>query len=168
MNFFERVQFFLQRANFFFSDLPDSLSAGLKTKLWDIMAEVLSTLASFTKTMKEDSGRRFSRLLLLVHLFLTDYDTENILRGLVRRTDIEDVSLRRLDDLTKEERFILATTTLETAPHNDGGATMREPIRDVDEKVNPHHASGNEHRIRDKEPAVESRAYILSAASFVC
>ena len=135
--------------------MPDSV--GLKTKLWDVMAEALSTLASFTKTIKEE--RRFSGLLLiLIHLSLVDYGTENILMGLVRKTDLEDVSQGQLDDLTKEERLISATTNLETAPHDDGNGITSEPIRDVDEKVNVHHASGKEHRIGDKEPAVESRA----------
>jgi hypothetical protein len=123
------------------------------------MAEVLSTLAAFTKTTKE---RQFSGFLLFIYLFITYCATENLLRGFVRRTDLEAPSQRQLDDLTKEERLISATKNLDTT-HNDniGAATAKLPTRDIadHEKVNTSHY-GSEHHINGKETATESRTCI--------
>lgn len=133
INFFERIQICLQRINTL-SEIPST--AEIKEILWEIMAEALSTLAVFTKTMKENG---FSRSIPSIHPleYLTNRGTEKILRGFVRRTDLEDVP-QRLNTLTREGSLLAMSMAgnLE-ATHNDGSAMATgELVRDVNDLDN--------------------------------
>ncbi|KAI0000135.1 hypothetical protein BJV74DRAFT_821797 [Russula compacta] len=98
VNLFERIQFFLQRLNAY-SEIP--YSARMKGLLWDIMSEMLSILAVFTKAMKETPMKK-------------------IVRGLVGRSHLEDVP-QRLNELINEETLIEETGNLEITQLDDGG-----------------------------------------------
>jgi hypothetical protein len=155
INFFERIQICLQRVNTL-SETPST--AGVKKILWEIMAEALSILAGFTKTMKENG---FSRLIPSVHPsdYVTNHGTEKILRGFVRRTDLEDVP-QRLNTLTRKETLLAVSMAGNMeATHNDGSAMATgELVRDVNDLDNITAIRADQPYINDKQ-VINTRAH---------
>ena len=104
---FERIHLFLHRLNRYIG-IP--LTDDLTELLAKIMAQLLSILALSTKAMAD---RRLSELISSVcGSFLADRDTEQILRRLAGRTEVEDAVLQ-LDMLTKEENLMVVARNLE-------------------------------------------------------
>lgn len=127
---FERVDFFLKRLKSYTA--IRRLSPEMMELLAKIMAQVLSVLALSTKVMKQ---KRISVSILSIHPVLADYDTEQIMKRLVGRRDVED-ALQRLDTLTNAEGLMAAARTLEVVDHVDGEVTqIKEVIHRVDDKV---------------------------------
>lgn len=129
VNLFERIQFFLQRLNAC-SEIP--YSPRMKGLLWDIMAEVLSTLAVFTQRMKETP---MSGSDLLMHPALADHCIEKFVKGLVRRTHLEDVP-QRLNRLTNEETLIEEGNLKDTQHDDDGEVVIGELVRSDNDALN--------------------------------
>ena len=127
---FERVDFFLKRLKSYTA--VRRLSPEMMELLAKIMAQVLSALALSTKVMKQ---KRISVSILSTHPFLADYDTEQIMKRLVGRRDVED-ALQRLDTLTNAEGLMAAARTLEVVDQVDENVTqVKEVIHRVDDKV---------------------------------
>jgi hypothetical protein len=111
---FERIHLFLHRLNRYIG-IP--LTVDLTELLAKIMAQLLSILALSTKAMTD---RRLSELSnSLCGSFLADCNTEQILKRLVGRTEVEDAILR-LDTLTKEESLMMVARNLEVTHRVDG------------------------------------------------
>ena len=126
---FERIDFFLKRLKSYTSV---RLTQEMMELLAKIMAQVLSILALSTKMMKQ---KRISVSILFIHPLLTDYDTEQIMKKLAGRTDVED-ALQRLDALTNEEGLMTAARSLEVLDHVDETVTqVNEVIHRVDDNV---------------------------------
>src|SRR5712691_11166556 len=109
---FECINFFLKRLKSYTTVRPTQDMMELLAK---IMAQVLSVLALSTKVMKQ---KRISVSILFIHPLLADYDTEQIMKRLAGRTDVED-ALQRLDALTNEEALMAAARNLEVVDHVD-------------------------------------------------
>jgi len=126
---FERIDFFLKRLKRYTSV---RLTQEMMELLAKIMAQVLSALALSTKVMKQ---KRISVSILFIHPLLADYDTEQIMKRLAGRTDVED-ALQRLDALTNEEALMAAARNLEVVDHVDEVVTqVNEVIHRVDDNV---------------------------------
>lgn len=70
-----------------------------------------------------------------IYLFLADDGLERFLKGLTRRTDIEEAFLR-LDMLTREETLMAAARTLEVTHHiHENVATVKELAQDVHDGI---------------------------------
>jgi len=134
-NLFERIHFFLQRLNHY-AAVP--LTPEMTLLLGKIMAQVLSVLALSTKEMKE---RRISESICSMLSFITDYETEKFMKGLVGRTDVED-GLARLDMLTKEENLMTAARNLEVTHRVDANVTATQELTHRVEEV-VHVVDGN-------------------------
>jgi hypothetical protein len=80
-----------------------------------IMAEILSILALSTKVMTE---RRMSEFIYDRCSFLVDDVSEQFLKRLMGKTDVED-ALLRLDSLTKEESLMAMAKNLEVTHQVD-------------------------------------------------
>jgi hypothetical protein len=109
---FKRIHFFLQRLGRY-TGVP--LTDDFKELLGKIMAQILSILALSTKVMTE---RRISKLIHTQCSFLADYVSEQFLKRLIGRTNVEDAFLQ-LDSLTKEENLMAVARTLEVVHHVD-------------------------------------------------
>ena len=127
---FERIDFFLKRLKSYTA--VRQLTPEMMELLAKIMAQVLSVLALSTKVMKQ---KRISVSLLSIHPFLADYDTEQIMKRLVGRRDVED-ALKRLDELTNAEGLLAAARTLEVVDHvEENVAQVKEVIHRVEDNV---------------------------------
>lgn len=93
------------------------------------MAEALSTLAGFTKTMKE---KPISGLISFVQPSLADYGTEKILMSLVGKKDVVTSNklprLQVMNTLTHEESLLSVSRSSEVS---SGAAPIGELIRDA-------------------------------------
>jgi uncharacterized protein YerC len=122
---FERVHLFLERLSCY---TGISLTTSMTVLLGKIMAQVLSILAISAKAMNEG---RISETIPLTYIFLADDELERFLKGLMRRTDIEE-ALLRLDMLTREETLMAAARTLEVTHHiHENVTTVKELAQDV-------------------------------------
>jgi hypothetical protein len=126
---FERIHFFLQRLGSY-TGVP--LTDDFKELLGKIMAQILSILALSTKVMTE---RRISRLIYTQCSFLADYVTEQFLKRLIGKTNVEDAFLQ-LDSLTKEENLMAVARTLEVVHHvNDKVEVIDQNVKAVKERT---------------------------------
>jgi hypothetical protein len=91
------------------------LTDDFKELLGKIMAQILSILALSTKVMTE---RRISKLIYTQCSFFADHVSEQFLKRLIGKTDVED-ALIQLDSLTKEENLMAVARTLEVVHHVD-------------------------------------------------
>ena len=106
INLFERTQYFLQRLSRYVTAF---LTPDMTELLAKILAQVLSILALSTKEMKD---RPISVLIYSKNFSLSDNNTEQFMKRLIGKTEVED-GLQRLDMLTKEEDLMTAACTLE-------------------------------------------------------
>jgi len=126
---FERIHFFLQRLGCY-TGVP--LTDDFKELLGKIMAQILSILALSTKVMTE---RRISKLIYAQFSFLADSVSEQFLKRLMGKTDVED-ALLQLDLLTKEENLMAVAKTFEVAHHVDDNVNEIKVLTEViDDKV---------------------------------
>ena len=126
---FKRIHFFLQRLGSY-TGVP--LTDDFKELLGKIMAQILSILALSTKVMTE---RRISRLIYTQFSFLADYVTEQFLKRLIGKTNVEDAFLQ-LDSLTKEENLMAVARTLEVVHHvNDKVEVIDKNVKSVKERT---------------------------------
>ena len=126
---FEQINFFLQRLGRY-TGVP--LTNESRELLGKIMAQLLLILALSTKAMTD---RRISELIRSRCLFLADCGSENILKKLVGRTDVED-ALSRLDMLTREESLMMVVRNLEVTHHVDGNVEATKLlVEDIDDNV---------------------------------
>ena len=91
---------------------------------------------------------------------MTNGGTEKILRGFVRRTDLEDIP-QRLNTLTREETLLAMSMTgnLE-ATHIDGSAMATgELVRDVNDLDNITAIREDQPYIKDKKQAINTRTH---------
>ena len=95
----------------------------MKDIIVKIMVEVITILGIVTKEVGQ--GRTSMSFLVRFHLPKTNLSTEQYLKRLVGRKDIED-ALQRLDKLTQEEVRMAATETLIISRHID------DTVKDVD------------------------------------
>ena len=119
---FERIHFFLQRLTSY-TGIP--LTEGLTELLGKIMAQLLSLLALFTKTM---SDRRISKLKNLPYVSLAQHASEEFVKMLVGRRDAED-ALLWLDSLTREEYLMVVARNLNVTHYVD------RVVRDIRENL---------------------------------
>jgi hypothetical protein len=126
---FERIHFFLQRLGSY-TGVP--LTDDFKELLGKIMAQILSILALSTKVMTE---RRISKLIYTQYSFLADYVSEQFLKRLIGRTNVED-ALLQLDSLTKEENLMAVAKTFEVVHHVDDNVNEIKVLTEgIDDKV---------------------------------
>ena len=152
VHLFGRIDFFLKRLKSYTSV---RLTPEMIELLAKIMAQVLSVLALSTKVMKQ---KRISVSILSIYLFLADYDTEQFMKRLVGRKEVED-ALQRLDALTNEEALMTAARTLEVVDQVDEHVTeVKEVIHRVEDKVEANLGTSQRvetHVVETKEVAYE-------------
>ena len=108
------------------------LTDDFKELLGKIMAQILSILALSTKVMTE---RRISKLIYAQCSFLVDYVSEQFLKRLIGKTDVED-ALLQLDSLTKEENLMAVAKTFEVVTHvNDKVEVIGQNVNAVKERT---------------------------------
>jgi len=108
------------------------LTDDFKELLGKIMAQILSILALSTKVMTE---RRISKLTYAQCSFLVDYVSEQFLKRLIGKTDVED-ALLQLDSLTKEENLMAVAKTFEVVTHvNDKVEVIGQNVNAVKERT---------------------------------
>ena len=133
---YEMLVYLFGRIDFFLKRLKSYTSARLTPEMIEllakIMAQVLSVLALSTKVMKQ---KRISVSILSIHIFLADYNTEQIMKRLVGRKEVED-ALQRLDALTNEEALMTAARTFEVVDQvHENTMEVKEVIHRVEDKV---------------------------------
>ena len=125
----ERIHFFLQRLGCY---TGMALTDDFKELLGKIMAQILSILALSTRSVTE---RRISKLIHALFSFLADYVSEQLLKRLIGKTDVED-ALLQLDSLAKEENLMAVVKTLEVAHHVDDNVNEIKVLTEgIDDKV---------------------------------
>ena len=101
VNFFDRLQYHLQRVCDFYDSTEFSNTAGMKLLLLKVMAEGLSAVVDYFQAIR---ATPISRLIvnLLIRLCSADHSTEKVARVLTRR-DLGRIIMPRSAALTGEK-----------------------------------------------------------------
>ena len=145
VDFFDRLQFYLQRAYDFYGLTEISNTAGMKLLLLKVMAEALSTVVNYIKEMRE---KPISRLIVRYDPFLADDSTAKVIKVLARKKDLNSRVLgpRRMDSLTNE-KTLLSVSRIAAFPGLDSisETPIREkPIHDTGDKKDANQEIGFE------------------------
>ena len=130
IHLFERIHLFLQRLNRY---IGMSLTGDMSELLGKIMSQVLSILALSNKKMMD--GRMSELDCPLCPSFMSNHDSEKVLKKLAGRTDVEDAVLQ-LDTLTKEESLMVVVRNLEVTHRVDKNVEATKVLtEDIDDNV---------------------------------
>ena len=126
---FGRIEGFFVRL-VIYTEVP--LTPAMTNKMVQITVEILDILAIATKEMKQSRTSEFD---LRIKFHEADIVSENFLKRLVGRTDLEE-GMKTLDKLTNEEVVMATAQNLKVTHNIDKNVTkVNEGMRRVDENV---------------------------------
>ena len=129
IDIFGRIESFFMRLEIY-TGVP--LTPAMTEKMVQIAVEVLDILASATKEMEQSRASEFDFYLRLLE---ANIGSENFLKRVAGRTDLED-GIKKLEKLTNEEVVMAIARLVEVTDNINNKATeIDDVVRGVDERV---------------------------------